>query len=152
MKHRFIKKWPLTRFARETVEAMGKKRVLLLNGGSESLLNISFLLQLSGYSPLLFHSPEEVINWITACDEAVGLGCLLIHGFNDSAELAKLRQLLITCRIEMPILLVGGSESSYQSLQDSRLDITACEANALTNELLKLYQQSVSPRSSYRAG
>lgn len=117
------------------------KKIFLLNDNDESLLSISFALQGAKYNILLFHEPEELVNWAKIYGDSIG-SCLLLNGCHDAALLVRLNRLLYSCDLDLKILVVGDNlPDAVQLMAEKSPGISCCRPVALSDELRKLQQR-----------
>lgn len=117
-----------------------KKEILLLNDKNGSLLSISFTLRCARYIPLLFHEPEELVNWAKIYSDSV-YDCLLLNGCSNAAVLERLHRLLYSCDLDLQILIVGdGLPQKVQDMAEKNPQIICCKQEVLIAELKKFQQ------------
>lgn len=122
------------------------KKILLLNDGKRPLLGIGFALRHAKYSPVLFHDPEELVNWAKLYRTAL-CDCLLLNGCSDAALLERLRRLLSACNLELRILVVGGDlPEEVLAVVGNHSSVSCCTQEGLIEELKRLRRSEQSSR------
>lgn len=123
--------------------------VLLVEQDRARGKRLEFLLRLAAYQVRYFASVEEAINWRTTCSVDIeDKVCLLLGTPGPALELATLLQQLHTRGLQLPVLLVNRTPSSFVPRLDERrqlacLGVRICEPTEISGELAAIFAPSL---------
>jgi hypothetical protein len=111
-------------------------RVLLLDGGSDALLGLTFHLHLSGFAADIFKDAHDVLNWARNCPAGNYL-CLIVNTLDGRFAAESLAKTLSWPNFPLPVLFIAGeTEGEGPTLaDDSPAYIRRCTSKTLMQHL-----------------
>jgi hypothetical protein len=118
-------------------------RVLLLDGGSDGLLGLTFHLHLSGFAPDIFKDAHDALNWARNCPAGNYL-CLIVNTLDGRFAAESLAKTLSWPNFPLPVLFISretGGEGPATA-DDSPAYIRRCTSETLMQHLRLLQTET----------
>jgi hypothetical protein len=118
-------------------------RVLLLDGGSDGLLGLTFHLHLSGFAPDIFKDAHDALNWARNCPAGNYL-CLIVNTLDGRFAAESLAKTLSWPNFPLPVLFISretGGEGPATA-DDGPADFRRCTSETLMQHLRLLQTET----------
>ncbi|ALC15839.1 hypothetical protein DSOUD_1054 [Desulfuromonas soudanensis] len=125
-------------------------RVMLLDGGSDALLGITFHLHLSGFAADIFKDAHDALNWVRNCPVGNYL-CLIVNTLDERFAAESLEKTLLRPTFPLPVLFITGNTGAKRPPRndDSSAEIRCCTPETLMQHLRLMKTETAVTAEAY---